>query len=212
MMAHGQLSYGEYARKQKGLRSFTGLAIVVLIHIFLAYCVVTGLGLRMVDLNKGPLETEIIDEKKLREDLPPPPPPKMLPPPPPVVAAPEVSITAPASTTNAITAITADKAPPPPPPAPVETIAKYPRPISQVPPRYPDRALEMGREGEVEIEFTIATDGSVKDAVVVRAVPEGMFDQSALNAIKKWHYTPQEVNGVRVDTPNRRAIIKFKLS
>ncbi len=101
---------------------------------------------------------------------------------------------------------------PPAPAAPVETIAKYPRPISQVPPRYPDRALELGREGEVEIEFTIAIDGSVKDAVVVRAVPENMFDSSALSAIKKWHYTAQEVNGVKIDTPNRRAIIKFKLS
>jgi protein TonB len=214
-MMIGQTRYGDYAKKQKGLRSLTGLSIVVLMHIGLVYLLLSGLGGAMIEVIKGPLETQVIEEQKPKEDVPPPPPPKLTTPPPPFVPPPEISIQAPVTqSANAITSVTRDAPPPPAPPAPkVEDILpKYPSAVSKVNPRYPDRALELGREGEVEIEFTIATDGSVKDAVVVRSVPEGVFDSAAMNALIHWRYTPGEINGKLVEVPGRRAIIKFKLS
>ncbi len=61
MMAHGQLRYGEYARRQKGARSVTGMAIVIALHVALVYLVVTGLGRSAINVVKGPLETKVID-------------------------------------------------------------------------------------------------------------------------------------------------------
>jgi protein TonB len=158
------------------------------------------------------LETQVIEETKPKEDVPPPPPPKLTAPPPPFVPPPEISIQAPVTQSqSAITAVSREPAPPAPPAAPAEILPKYPSPVSKVNPRYPDRALELGREGEVEIEFTIAADGSVKNPQVVRSVPEGVFDSAAMNALVNWRYTPGEVNGQKVDTPGRRAVIRFRL-
>jgi protein TonB len=212
-MMVGQLRYGEFAKKQKGMRSLTGISIVVALHIVLVYFLVTGLGTTAVEIIRGPLETQVIEETKPKEDLPPPPPPKLAPPPPPFIPPPEISIQAPVnSSANTITAVTREAPPaPPPPPQPADILPKYPSPVSKVNPRYPDRALELGREGEVEIEFTIATDGSVKNPQVVRSVPEGVFDSAAMNALIHWVYTPGEINGVKVETPGRRAVIKFRL-
>lgn len=214
MMVGQQVRYGDFAKGRRGARSLTGIAIVIVLHIVLVYLLVTGLARSAVEVLRGPLETQVIEEQKPKEDLPPPPPPKLAPPPPPFVPPPEISIQAPVTqSANAITAVTreAPPAPPPPPAPPQEAISKYPVPVSKVNPRYPDRALELGREGEVEIEFTIAIDGSVKDPVVVRSVPEGVFDSAAMNALVHWRYTPQELNGTKIETPGRRAVIKFRL-
>jgi protein TonB len=211
-MMVGQVRYGDFAKKKKGLRSLTSIAITVVLHVILVYFLVTGLGQAAIEVIRGPLETQVIEETKPKEDVPPPPPPKLTAPPPPFVPPPEISIQAPVTQSqSAITAVSREPAPPAPPAAPAEILPKYPSPVSKVNPRYPDRALELGREGEVEIEFTIAADGSVKNPQVVRSVPEGVFDSAAMNALINWRYTPGEVNGQKVDTPGRRAVIRFRL-
>ncbi|NOT41992.1 MAG: energy transducer TonB, partial [Alphaproteobacteria bacterium] len=61
-------------------------------------------------------------------------------------------------------------------------------PVSKPPPRYPQRALEQEKEGIVRIRITILPDGSVGEAIVVSAKPEGVFDSAALSAVKRWRY------------------------
>jgi len=64
------------------------------------------------------------------------------------------------------------------------------RPISMPAPRYPPDALRAGTAGEVLIEFTVGTDGSVTDARVLRANPARTFDREALNAVRRWRFEP----------------------
>jgi protein TonB len=83
-------------------------------------------------------------------------------------------------------------------------------PLFRVPPKYPARAASRQIEGWVKVEFTIQTDGSVDDAVVVGSEPENIFDDAALTAISKWKFKEKIVNGVAVP---QRAVqrLQFKL-
>jgi len=84
-------------------------------------------------------------------------------------------------------------------------------PLERVPPKYPMRAANRHIEGWVKIEFTITTDGTVEDAVVVEAEPVEVFDDAALKAINQWKFKEKIVNGVAVE---QRAVqtLQFKLT
>ncbi|MGH8042294.1 MAG: TonB family protein [Rudaea sp.] len=95
-----------------------------------------------------------------------------------------------------------------PPPAPVTTPAQL---LKSVAPSYPPEAYRSHREGWVEVTFTIATDGSVTDAKVNNAEPARVFNQAALDAVRRWTFKPRMVNGKpAVEQATRR--IEFKLS
>ncbi|WAK01442.1 energy transducer TonB [Methylobacter sp. YRD-M1] len=92
-----------------------------------------------------------------------------------------------------------------------KTVVSGIMPLVRVPPKYPTRAANRHIEGWVKIEFTIMTDGTVSDAVVVEAEPADVFDDAAMDAIKKWQFKEKLVNGVAV-TQRAVQILKFKLS
>ncbi len=83
-------------------------------------------------------------------------------------------------------------------------------PTLRIPPIYPLRALRSGIQGVVTVEFTIAIDGSVKNAVVVNAKPPKIFDSAVLKAISKWKYNPDIVDGKPTEKRARQDV-KFKL-
>lgn len=63
------------------------------------------------------------------------------------------------------------------------------QPTSFVKPAYPSIALNGEREGRVRLSITILADGSVTDVQVVSVNPPGYrFEQSAVEAVKKWRY------------------------
>ncbi len=82
--------------------------------------------------------------------------------------------------------------------------------LFRVPPEYPARAANRHIEGWVKIEFTVQTDGSVDNPVVISAEPEEIFDEAALTAISKWRFKEKIVNGVAV-TQRAVQIVKFNL-
>ena len=84
-------------------------------------------------------------------------------------------------------------------------------PVFRIPPIYPQRAAKRGIEGWVEIEFTITALGTVKNARVVTASPEGIFDNAALRAISRWKFKPKVLNKVAVERYHVRQRISFKL-
>jgi len=59
-------------------------------------------------------------------------------------------------------------------------------PLVRVSPQYPPGAMLRGVEGWVQVMFTITTAGTVKDAEVVEADPEGYFEKAALNAVSRY--------------------------
>ncbi len=70
------------------------------------------------------------------------------------------------------------------------TAAQSLRAVSTPAPRYPPEALRSGTSGEVLVEITVGTDGSVTNARVVRATPARVFDREALNAVRRWKFEP----------------------
>ncbi|CTP86687.1 energy transducer TonB [Xanthomonas translucens pv. arrhenatheri] len=81
-------------------------------------------------------------------------------------------------------------APPTATPAAAAASPQSLRAISTPAPRYPPDALRSGTAGEVLVEITVGTDGSVTSARVLRATPPRVFDREALNATKRWRFEP----------------------
>ncbi len=68
-----------------------------------------------------------------------------------------------------------------------------------VPPEYPVRARERGVEGWVDLEYTVARDGTTYDVTVRAAEPAGTFDRAAIQAVERWRYEPKVVNNSVVE-------------
>mgnify|MGYP003585481962 CR=1 FL=1 len=122
-----------FAQEKQGASRFTGIGIVILIHVVAIYALASGLAKDIVKKLSGPIETKVIEEVK----QPPPPPEKVIPPPPdikapppPFVPPPEFQVTAPAPPAPAIQSTQVA------PPA-TETVRPQPAPVPAAPPAAP---------------------------------------------------------------------------
>jgi periplasmic protein TonB len=70
----------------------------------------------------------------------------------------------------------------------------------RIDPVFPSLARQTRRSGKVELHALIGTDGSVQELQVVSGDP--LFVNSALDAVRQWHYRPTYLNGqpVEIDT------------
>lgn len=68
-------------------------------------------------------------------------------------------------------------------------------PVKRVPPVYPEHAVNNEIEGEVVLQFDITESGATDNITVVKSSPEGVFDKSAVNALKQWKYKPRIQGG-----------------
>jgi len=109
--------------------------------------------------------------------------------------------------------------PAPSQPQPAATPAPPPAPagetrdagiVSSASPDYPARAYRDRQEGWVEVEFTVAPDGSPSGIRVVRSNPPRVFDREAIQAIERSTFRPRLENGVAVGATLRRRI-EFKM-
>jgi len=73
---------------------------------------------------------------------------------------------------------------------------KRPVKVKDVAPTYPAIARLSQVQGVVIVEATIGPDGRVQDARILRSNP--LLDAAALDAVRKWEYTPTLLNGVPV--------------
>ena len=72
--------------------------------------------------------------------------------------------------------------------------------INRIQPDYPKLAIQIRREGRVELHAIIATDGTIESLEVISGDP--FFLQSTLVAVRQWRYRPTILNGrpIEVDT------------
>ncbi len=72
--------------------------------------------------------------------------------------------------------------------------------IHRVEPIYPGLGLQLRRETRVELHAIISTDGSIESLEILSGDP--LFYQSAVEAVRRWRYTPTILNGqaVEIDT------------
>jgi protein TonB len=211
------VNYVEQSQK----KSPVGLTVVAVLHILLAWALVSGLGRKMIDVIKAPIETKIIDEIKPPPPPPPenlPPPPKFAPPPPSFVPPPEVQVNPPPQVAPTIT--TTQVAPPPAPvtigPAKVDPVAPPvvhapPAPPARVAPQvnfnkdcerpsYPPAAARAQVSGEVRIKVTVGTDGRATATEIEKSSgptrEHRLLDRAAESAIRSTcKFTPGTVDG-----------------
>ena len=70
----------------------------------------------------------------------------------------------------------------------------------RIEPEYPPLARQLRKSGKVELHAIIAIDGSIQELEAVSGDP--LFINSALQAVRQWHYKPTYLNGqpVEIDT------------
>ena len=165
-------------------RRLKGIVIVVVLHAFLGYALVSGLARKGLNFVKKPLEAVVIQEVIIPPPPPPPPPPKKIEkplvmpkldaPPPPYVpppdVAPQVTSTAPAIVSVATPPTAPAVIAPPPPAAPVvigpkRTTIGVACP-TQVAPEMPRKALQDGTEGVVKAQIHIK-GGVIQDVTIL---------------------------------------------
>ena len=117
-----------------------------------------------------------------------------------VDAAPDSSV---ADTTGPVTAPAANETPSlNVVPAAVSSLVR----TKYVAPKYPRNALRRNLSGWVDVEFTVSTDGTVKDVGVRASEPGKVFVDSATRAVERWEFEPVISDGAVVE---KRAAVRM---
>lgn len=185
---------------QQGMSTnrLVSVIIVILLHAFLGYALVTGLAYDAVKSIKEKMTVvDVKEEEPPEEEEPPPEPEKQIEPPvvspPPLVktVTPPPQITTVATPPPAITIVptAAPPAPAAPPPPPV---AKRPNPIPKGNPGnwantndYPSRALQQEREGTTGFRVTVGPNGRVTECSITSSSGHPDLDQATCTNVQR---------------------------
>ena len=183
------MSRPQYRSSNPG-RRMVGWGIVFVVHVMVAWALISGTARKGLEIIKKPLEAAVIQEVIIPPPPPPPPPkqivkapepraPKVEAPPPPFVPPPEVTpqvSAAPAIASIAVpppTPVVIAPPVPPAPPAPPAPVRAAPARgemsiacPTQVKPEMPRKALQDGTEGVVKAQALIR-DGVVREVTIL---------------------------------------------
>lgn len=90
------------------------------------------------------------------------------------------------------------------------TPIKPARPISNPNPMYPPEAVQRRLEGRVILSVTIAATGKVNRVSVAESCGHQVLDQAALDAVRRWRFSPATRDGEPVEW-TARLPIRFRL-
>lgn len=200
-----------FADQEAGMfKRFSGLGIVVLLHILLLYALVTGLAKTVIDVVQKPIETKIITEEvKPPPEPPKPPPPKAVAPPPslPFVPPPEVATQAPPQPEQMATSPTpqaADPAPAASDSAPDSTAHAAPSPafadLNACKPEYPKSALMNEETGIVRVRFVIGANSQLVSASVLKSSGHRDLDKAAVDGLSRCQFKAAMQDGAPVES------------
>jgi len=71
--------------------------------------------------------------------------------------------------------------------------------INRVTTTYPRPALAIHLNGSVNVECIIDKNGRVREEHVVSSTST-LFNQSAIDAVQQWRFTPGSLHGTAIDT------------
>lgn len=85
------------------------------------------------------------------------------------------------------------------------TYDEAPELVKMVIPAYPEEAKRKNIQGRVMFQIVVDENGFVVEAIVISAIPPGIFEESARAAIMQWRYRPAKIRNrpirVRMNTP-----------
>ena len=85
-------------------------------------------------------------------------------------------------------------------------------PIVKIAPVYPARAARMGFEGVCIVQYTVTTQGTVRDvSVLADQCDHDMFHQVSIDAALKFRYKPRVIDGEAVEVPNVKNRFIFEM-
>ena len=76
---------------------------------------------------------------------------------------------------------------------------------------YPPAARAAGIEGEVTVGYDVTAAGRVVNAVILAAMPAGVFEEAALAAVTSWQFRPPTSHGEPAAAPGRVSVLRFRL-
>lgn len=81
---------------------------------------------------------------------------------------------------------------------------------TRVPAQYPEKARKKGITGYVMFNILISAEGNVENIRVLESSPNGVFEESAMEALKNWKFEPAVYQGKKVKVWAKQKI-SFKL-
>jgi periplasmic protein TonB len=87
----------------------------------------------------------------------------------------------------------------------LDEVDQLPRPINRIPPSYPHEMRRAGISGSVTLEFIIERDGSVSGIEIAESTHRA-FEAPAIEALRRWRFTPATRNGEPVRVIARQPI------
>jgi protein TonB len=169
-------------------RRYSGLSIVILLHILIAYVVLTDHARKAIDVIKEPVVTEIIAEV-----TPPPPPEIQIQQPQEVIA--EVSVvqpTGPAVDSAPSSIALAGTGEAPPVPGFVN--------LNGCKPEYPRASLLAEEAGTVRVQFDVSADAHLAGAKIIRSSGYKSPDKAAVSALRRCKFRAAYQNGIAVQS------------
>ena len=89
-------------------------------------------------------------------------------------------------------------------PAPLDVIpAKL---VKRVTPVVPS-SVSRKESGHVIVRFEIGENGRVSNVEVIESTPQGVFDEAAVTAVRKWIYEPRKENGAPVSSQAKARLV-----
>jgi TonB family protein len=85
-------------------------------------------------------------------------------------------------------------------------------PITDVAPEYPTEAIVQETEGWVLVSFDVSALGTISNIEVRDSEPKLTFDDSAINAARKFRFEPYLENGIAKDVRDIEYIFRFSLT
>lgn len=74
-------------------------------------------------------------------------------------------------------------------------IEEFPTALHEVRPVYPELAVEARVEGKVQVRVLVSREGTVLDARVEKGFSIPLLDGAALEAARRWRFSPGRTNG-----------------
>lgn len=186
-----------YADQQMSSNRMVAIAIVIIIHVFLGYALITGLAFEAAKKVAQQLDVVDIEEEEPPEEEPPPEPEKVVEPPPVVAPPPIVKTPAPPPVITTTpkpppvvvpTPIVAPPPPPPPPPSQAQPASPkgQARWAARVQENYPSRAFREERQGRVAVALTIGPNGQVAGCQVTASSGHADLDEAACRDLTRY--------------------------